>query len=340
MARLPVFNEFSSLMIMVDDKKRKVARGSTLFRPNEEAQAIKESKVERLKNKPERDAKKKFIKPVHISLKKYPDEKNIDKIIDYINENGIQIKDYKRKYIVRRIRSRVSKNQFDTYMDYLKFISSNKSEFRELKESLSINVTRFIRNRDTFDLIKKEIMPIVAQNARKSKIKMWSAGCAVGAEAYSMSMLMDGINVPYTITATDLKTELLNLARGGFYDKIYLAEMKPEEKSKYFDLIDPNTYKVKAKYRLKVNFSKMDLLADKYPVGFDVVFCRNVLIYIERAAQEKMLQGFVTSLKPGGFLVLGRTESIFNTKILKYLSVYSSKHRIYRKDKLIETENK
>jgi chemotaxis protein methyltransferase CheR len=321
---------------MKDDNKRKVAKGSTLFRTKNEKIAIKKSRVIRLKNKTERDAKKKFIKPVKIELKTYPDEKNINLIIRFLFDNGVRIKDYKERYILRRIRARVSKNRCKSYLDYHKLLISSKKEYRELIESLSINVTRFFRNRDTYEFVKNNIIPIIIQNSSKNKIKMWSAGCAVGAEAYSMAMLMDGLNDLYSITATDIKQELLNLAKGALYDKIYLAEMTPKEKRIYFNSVDENTSSVKGKYKMKVKFSILNLLKDKYPIGLDMIFCRNVLIYIDREPQDKIINGFIKSLNPGGFLVLGRTESIFNKRLLNDLNVYNTRHRIYQKTRMNE----
>ncbi len=314
-----------------DRSNKRVARGSTLY--SGKASELKKRRLERLASKTEREKNNKYIKPATnpIILKKIPDEQTIDVIVNFLSKNGIQIKDYKRNYIIRRLRARVTRKSFSTYREYYNLLTKDKDELEILKKSLSINVTRFFRNKDTFAFVRKEVLPKVVEKAKNNKIHIWSAGSAVGAEAYSISMMMSDLTQNYTIQGSDIKDELLELARGALYDTGYIAEMTNAEKNKYFDSLDSKTVKVKPFIKNKVSFNKLDLLKDKYPKNMDIIFCRNVLIYFERSSQKKIIDGFVNSLKPGGFLVLGRTESIFSIKTLPSLTSFDGRHRVYRK---------
>ncbi|MCY3413581.1 MAG: protein-glutamate O-methyltransferase CheR [Candidatus Heimdallarchaeota archaeon] len=309
-----------------DDKyKPRVARGSTLFTSSsgESRKKLREKLANRDKNKP--------FTPVKVNIKEYPDKKNIDLLIRYLSQNGINPQDYKRNYIERRLRARVARHNLDTYKAYLELLRGDENELKTLKKSLSINVTRFMRNRETYEIIKKDVLPLAIKNAKGKTLNLWSAGCAVGTEPYSMSMLMGDLTTNYSIKATDIKQELLDLARGAMYDEAYLGEVNATERRKYFDQIDNDTYKVKTEYRNKVSFSKLDLLRDTYPKNLDIIFCRNVLIYIDREPQTRIINKFMSSLKDGGFLILGRTESIFKNKDLPNIEVFNGQHRIYRK---------
>lgn len=287
--------------------------------------------MERLSRRDKARSTKRSAKTGEITFSMIPDPENADRIIRYLSDNGISIHEYKRNYIVRRIRARVVRSEVHTYKAYFNFLLKNHQEIDIIKKSLSINVTRFFRNRDTFDFVLKNVLPIVTRERVNNTIQMWSAGCAVGAEPYSMAMIMDKMMTPYSIQATDIKSELLDLARGALYDKGYLGELNPVEIENYFDEIDETTVKVKKKYRSKVNFFKLNLLEDRYPMNFDIIFCRNVLIYIDKEPQIKIINGFMDALRPGGFLILGRTESIFRNRQVGNIEIFNGKHRVYRR---------
>lgn len=325
------------LMSRDRDKYRKVARGSTLF-SRKDIQKKRIEKYTTLAKKGKDKSNVKLVKPEEIPKSMIPDPNNADRIIRYLADNDIRVHDYKKNYIVRRIRARVVRSRLGTFKEYYKFLLANPSEINIIKNSLSINVTRFFRNRDTFDYIKQEILPLVAREKEGKNIKLWSAGCAVGAEPYSITFLMDYVNAPYSVQATDIKSELLEMGRGALYDNAYLGELNHLEKTLYFDLLDNNTVRVKKAFRSKVKFYKLNLLKDRYPKKLDVIFCRNVLIYIDKIAQIKIIKGFMDSLNPGGFLILGRTESIFKNKQINNIETFSSKHEAYSKNSLLSIQ--
>jgi len=318
---------------MSDKKeKEKIAHGSTLFKQNllnvDVKARIAKNRIEQ--NKKLKKGNFKSPNSELFQIHNIPDPENVDRIFKLLNSKGILVKDYKATYIIRRLRSRVTRTNSVTYLKYYDYLKDNPKEIDQLKKSLSINVTRFFRNRDTFDEIKKKVVPDLIKNGTSKQIRAWSAGCAVGAEAYSMSIIMRDIS-SFSIMATDIKQELLDLGIAAKYHKDYLAEMRSEEIARYFDMTLDEIAIVKRKIKSKVNFSLLDLLRDKYPTNLDLILCRNVLIYINKEAQAKIIKGFVDSLNPGGFLVLGRTESIFQINNYDVLESYDSKHRIYKK---------
>ncbi len=300
--------------------KDKVARGSTLFH-------FRDDRYDYLKI-PKRKKKSKYLKKYTIEEllpKKADDVENIDKIFKLMENKGFKTIGYKRNYLIRRIRARIIRIHVSSFIEYYNLLKHSKDEYDKLIDSISINVTRFFRNRETFDELSKIIKKYVAEN-----IKIWSAGTAVGAEAYSLAFISEGKNVK--IVGSDINDDLLSLARNALYDTAYAAELSKEEINRYFDRIDKITLSVKNKYRKMVTFQNIDLIKDEYPNGFDFIVCRNVLIYLDPIYQETIFQKLSNSLKVGGYLILGRTESIL--KYEKYgLSIYNSKHKIYQKTK-------
>ncbi len=264
------------------------------------------------------------------------DETNLPYLLSHLKKQGIETSAYKERYITRRIRMRMNRLNMSSYSEYLAYIKRNFGEISKIKESLSINVTRFFRNRDTFELVRDHIVPQITSNGSRkgSEIKIWSAGCAVGAEPYTISMIFEDKlrtnDLRLRILATDVNPDLLEIARHATYDGSYLSETRKIEATKYFKLTGEGYYKVNKEIRNRVNFSLHDLNKDTYPKGFDAIFCRNVLIYIDKQEQRRIIEKFVESLNPGGFLIIGRTETLFGSW-KNTLKTISGSHRVYQK---------
>ncbi|MHA2249800.1 MAG: CheR family methyltransferase [Candidatus Kariarchaeaceae archaeon] len=316
-----------------DKKSRKVARGATLYSKKRPT-----TKGDKEKEKPKRkytstELTDKTTLPIYHSA---PDPGWEDKVIEQLGKSGIEVSSYKKRYLIRRIRVRMGRLKLNSYKNYFEYLSKNTSEIKELQESLSINVTRFFRNRDTYELLKKEIFPqlvIKAKNMKQREIKVWSAGCAVGAEPYSLAMISSDVVPPdirVNIQATDVKTELLQMARNAIYSEPYLAEMTDVETVQYFSQRNQDEYEVNSRIKRTVSFSRHDLMKDEYPSNLDLITCRNVLIYVDRDAQREIIGKFFQALKPGGILILGRTETLFGDW-RSYVDIISTKHRIYQK---------
>lgn len=314
----------------VSNKKKnsKVAKGATLSRgqgPNF---------TPKLKKKTSSKSTPSNISEDYTILKPIPDSKKLPQIVNYLVSRGIAVDFYKEKYISRRLRVRMGRLGISTYEEYLAYLKRNTMELNQLKESLSINVTRFFRNRDTFDLLKTKIFPQISNSIKRNELSIWSAGCAVGAEPYSISIIageyFKKFNVNVRITATDVNEDLISIARSGVYSPPYLAELTESESRQYFMENSEGNYEVNPIVKSRVNFRKHDLTRDKYPTGFDMIICRNVLIYIDKDAQMEIISKFIDSLRPGGILVLGRTETLL-TEWRHQVKTLSGIHRIYQK---------
>ncbi|MCY3413680.1 MAG: protein-glutamate O-methyltransferase CheR [Candidatus Heimdallarchaeota archaeon] len=308
------------------NKDRLVARGATLFTGSKKTEKTEKKVPRRPVN----------LDNVRITTRDIPDKKNEEELIKRLEAAGIETNAYKHRYLIRRIKARMSKLNITTYKEYMEIIKKSTLEIKELHESLSINVTRFFRNRDTFEVIRDEILPALIKNAKeqgRKEIKIWSAGCAVGAEPYSIAMIASDV-VPSTMNvrvfASDVKEELLNIARYSTYSDQYVAEMHPFEIQSYFNINEHGEYQVKPHIKRLVSFTKVDLMKDSYPSGLDLILCRNVLIYIDRDAQNEIMSNFFQSLRPNGMVILGRTETLF-VDWRKHINIVSTKHRIYQK---------
>ncbi len=309
-----------------DRDRRMVAKGATLFTSNTQKKSVKRKFSD----------KKYTHQPSKIKLKQIIDPNNEGAVIKKLESAGIEVNAYKKRYLMRRIKARMSKLNLNSYKGYLEVLNKSKKEITELHESLSINVTRFFRNRDTFETIRDEILPALVKNARvnnRSEIKIWSAGCAVGAEPYSLAMIASDVvpsSVNVRIFASDIKDELINIARFATYSDQYVAEMHPFEINSYFNMNEHGEYIVKPHIKKMVSFSNIDLMKDSYPTGIDLILCRNVLIYIEKESQKKIISNFFRSIRENGMVILGRTETLF-VDWRKHIKIISTKHRIYQK---------
>ncbi|MBS4536257.1 protein-glutamate O-methyltransferase CheR [Clostridium sp. D2Q-14] len=230
-------------------------------------------------------------------------KKNVLKLID------INLSNYKEKQMKRRIKSLVSKNNFNDFDDYFDAIKKKDDLLNEFINYLTINVSEFYRNEKQWDILGNKIIPNLL--SRKKKLKVWSSACSTGEEPYSIVMLLskfiDLDNI--SILATDIDNEAINKAKIGLYSEKSLKELPIEFRDKYFDKIE-NTYKIKDIIKNKVTFKKMNLLSDPYPKDCDLILCRNVMIYFTEEIKSIMYEKFYNALTDIGVLFVGSTEQI------------------------------
>lgn len=236
------------------------------------------------------------------------------------DKTGIDLQLYKEPQMKRRIGNLVTRSEFKTFTAYFDHVVKNKDDFAEFIEYLTINVSEFFRNPDKFSKIEKEIIPYLMK--KSPKLNIWSAGCSIGAEPYSLSIIMKEItpNVRHRILATDLDVDILAKARKGEYTDNELKAMEASRKTKYFTKTPAGTYLVKPEIKSVVEFKRHNLLKDKFETGFDLILCRNVVIYFTEEAKDQLYSNFFNSLKPGGILFVGATEAILNFRKLGYTS--------------------
>ncbi|RZN61663.1 protein-glutamate O-methyltransferase CheR [Methanonatronarchaeum sp. AMET6-2] len=241
---------------------------------------------------------------------------DFDKLINYIERNlSFHGTYYEKKYLKRRIRSRMKRSDSNSYREYLSKLKNDKKEQKELLDTLKVNVTKFFRNKDVWSEIDDIINNLVEE---KSRPKMWSAACSDGREAYSLAMIYmenNGSTLSNNVvTATDIDDKALEKARKGIYKASRTVDIKKELSylDNYNEYIDENenTYKVKDKVKNLCKFKHKDLIADKINRQFDLILCRNVFIYVSNEYKMPIFKSLKKALKPGGYLIIGKTETM------------------------------
>ncbi|MBI5805201.1 protein-glutamate O-methyltransferase CheR [candidate division TA06 bacterium] len=250
-------------------------------------------------------------------------------------DTGFDILQYKERPLKRRLAVRLRACQLSTYPEYARRLAQDKSEYPKLLDALTINVTNFYRNPETFKAISARVMPLLAGQAdQNSPLTIWSAGCSSGEEPYSLAILWrefsggSGINRPCRIIATDIDRQSMEKARQGIYDQNSMNEIPSELIKKYFKQNSKN-YHLDDGIKRMVEYRHFDLLEPSVFSGLDLILCRNVLIYFSRQAQEFIFDSFKKSLRPGGFLVLGKVETLFGT-VKESFTPFDPKERIYQ----------
>ncbi len=262
-------------------------------------------------------------------------EKDFNDLTIYLRNFDINVLGLKKSHFLRRIKTRMIRVGKKTVSEYIQYTKQNAEEQENLKQAFSINVTHFFRNADTFEEIKKKVFPIlIKQNGR---IRIWSAGCADGAEPYSLAMIAHSLGLTPTqikITASDYNPESLELAKKGLYPKQYDREL-PAQFKKYLLLNEKeNIYEIEPQLKNYIEFKVHNLITDNLTViganSYNLVLCRNVLIYFTKEQQELIYEKFYDALKSDGFFVVGRSEIILGDYRTKF-SLFDSNHRISRK---------
>ncbi|MBR1729059.1 MAG: protein-glutamate O-methyltransferase CheR [Selenomonadaceae bacterium] len=235
-------------------------------------------------------------------------------------KTGIDLQLYKEPQMKRRIGNLVTRAEMDSFVAYFDKVSKDKDSFAEFIEYLTINVSEFFRNPDKFALIEKEIIPYLMNSS--PKLNIWSAGCSIGAEPYSLSIILKELtpNVRHRILATDLDIDILSKARKGIYTDSEIKSLPADRRAKYFTKTADGKFAVKPEIKSAVEFKRHNLLKDPFEKGFDFILCRNVVIYFTEEAKDQLYTHFLESLKPGGLLFVGATEAILNFRKIGYTS--------------------
>lgn len=235
----------------------------------------------------------------------------LEMVIEKLSETDFDILMYKPSFIYRRVKKRLLKLNIITLEDYLDYLNSNPREVAILKTELSINVTKFKRDRTTWDFLQTNLLPKMIKDTDK-KLRFWSAAAAIGAEAYSIAMIMDQLSIyKYSIIGTDINPKLLEIARKGQYHSTHMKELTDFEISKYFTKKITNLgeeYVISNTLKTNVEFYKLDLFNDTFPKNVDIIFARNIWIYFEKP--EIVFEKMYNALNYKGILILGGTETV------------------------------
>jgi chemotaxis protein methyltransferase CheR len=252
-------------------------------------------------------------------------------------ERGFGCASYKEKCLRRRIAVRMRARGVHTYRDYAAVLDRDAREYDLLLDALTINVTKLFRNWETFSAIADDVVPeLWPENGEH--IRCWSAGCASGEEPYSLAILLHRAAVQrrdekalsrFMIVGTDIDRESLEAAERGTFGEDAFADTPLAIRRRYFSSKPPHALDPGVKSM--VRFERRDLLNEPSPSGgLDLITCRNVIIYFDRASQERLFQRFFDALIPGGFLVLGKVETLLGPTRNLFVPV-NPRERIFRK---------
>jgi two-component system, chemotaxis family, CheB/CheR fusion protein len=254
---------------------------------------------------------------------------------------GHDFSNYKRGTVLRRIERRMGVRGLPDLPSYAQFISENPDEAQALLKDLLISVTNFFRDRKAFEALEKDILPrIVLSKSGREQIRVWVAGCATGEEAYSIAMLLaertlGKVDAPSVqIFATDIDEAAISAAREGLYSIKDAADVSPERLQRFFTKEGEN-YRVRRELREMILFAQHNILKDPPFSHLDLVTCRNMLIYFNHTAQERVMETAHFALNPGGFLFIGASESVDGASDLyapvnKELRIYQSRQAAAR----------
>lgn len=229
---------------------------------------------------------------------------------------GHDFSNYKRPTILRRVERRINVHNLPDLPAYAAFIRENPDEAISLLKDLLISVTNFFRDKEPFSYLENEILPKIFDGKNAGdQVRIWVCGCATGEEAYSLAMLCDerisNMNdaPEVQIFATDIDEQALATAREGFYTLNDAADVSPERLRRYFNK-EQDGYRIRRELREMILFAPHNLLKDPPFSHLDLVTCRNLLIYLNAAAQERVMETFHFALEPGCFMMLGNSETV------------------------------
>jgi len=244
----------------------------------------------------------------------------LDILIQLRAITGHDFKHYKRATVLRRIERRLQVTAQPDLAAYYNFLQGHPDETEALLGDMLIGVTNFFRDREAFEALERDVIPNLVKSLEDSvphreQVRIWSAGCSTGEEAYSLAMLvaeqlaLDASGAKMQVFATDIDERAITHGRNGVYPEAIITDVPPPRLRQYFAKEKNQHYRVRKEIREKVLFAKHSLLADPPFSQIDLIVCRNLLIYLDREVQRDILQMFHFALRPGGYLFLGSSES-------------------------------
>ncbi len=260
-----------------------------------------------------------------------------EELLEYLaNTRGLDFTAYKRSTVMRRTRVRMENLHIDSFDAYKDRLEADPGEFGRLLDTLLINVTAFYRDPDAWEYLQREVVPkIIESRAPSDAIRVWSAGCSSGEEAFTLAMVFaEAMGVDETVRrlkiyATDVDEDALSTARHATYDARQLAETLPAElREKYF-IGNNEAFNFHPDLRRAVIFGRHDLLRDAPISRLDLLCCRNTLMYFNAESQQRVLQNFIFALRDGGYLFLGKAETMMTGHM--EVEAMAPKYRIFRK---------
>ncbi|UXH44644.1 protein-glutamate O-methyltransferase CheR [Rossellomorea vietnamensis] len=226
-------------------------------------------------------------------------------------KTGIDLSLYKEAQMKRRLTALYEKKGYGSFQEFFGALNRDREEMEGFLDRMTINVSEFFRNYKRWEILETKILPrLLSENP---SLRVWSAACSTGEEPYTLSMMLSKYMALSngSITATDIDKNALQRAMNGVYPERSLSELPEEMKKVHFTQEGP-LFKLKDEVKRTVNFKQQNLLSDPFEGKYDLIVCRNVMIYFTEEAKNLLYHKFNHSLKPGGVLFVGSTEQIFN----------------------------
>src|SRR5215471_11132367 len=257
-------------------------------------------------------------------------------LLSFIRDSrGFDFTGYKRSSLTRRIRKRMQDVGIPDYNDYRDRLETSAEEFRYLFNTILINVTAFFRDTETWNYLQREVLPELLQTVDPDQeIRVWSAGCSSGEEAYSLAIVFaEALGIAecakrVKIYGTDVDDEALRDARTGLYTARSLEPLSDELRNKYFE---PNgtQFNFRSDLRRRVIFGRHDITRDAPISRLDLLVCRNTLMYFNVEAQSQVVDRLHFALREGGYLFLGKAEMLLSDS--ERFEIVSMRQRIFRR---------
>ncbi|EKQ55079.1 MULTISPECIES: protein-glutamate O-methyltransferase CheR [unclassified Clostridium] len=251
-------------------------------------------------------------------------EKEFAELTKFLKNNyGINLT-HKKNLVESRLNNVLIEKGFTSFRQYLDYVFSDitQSELTTLINKLTTNHTFFMRENEHFQFFKNKVLPYLSTTVRDKDLRIWSAGCSSGEEAYTLAMIMqdyfseESSSWDKKILASDISIDVLNMAEEGMYDINRLEKVSQSWKLNYFNNVDNKKYKINSKLKKEVIFRLFNLMDDfPFRKKFHVIFCRNVMIYFDKETKEKLIKKFYDATEAGGYLFIGLSETLNKTEI-------------------------
>lgn len=253
---------------------------------------------------------------------------------------GFDISHYKDSYIERRLNTRMNLTKRNDLKSYIELLRNNPEEFNKLMDALTVNVTEFFRNNETFAALETDIVPKILQNKEtdsRDVIKVWSAGSSSGEETYTLAILFlealrkSGKKYDLMVYGTDIDRKSIIKSKSGIYESNKVSGIRKDLLDRYFEE-HGNEYRIKPFVKEHVKFSYLDLTSDfvQNLATYELILCRNVIIYFTLDVKMSLFMKFYQMLRKDGYLIIGKNEAITG-KAVDHLENVNLSERIYKK---------
>ncbi|MEF2244960.1 MULTISPECIES: CheR family methyltransferase [unclassified Paenibacillus] len=240
------------------------------------------------------------------------EDEDFNLFIAYIKrKTAIDLAQYKEVQMKRRLTTLRQKRGFSSFAEYSRALDHDPTLFDEFLDRMTINVSEFYRNPARWEVLEQRFLPELFK--KQSRLKIWSAACSTGEEPYTLAMILSELGMLQNteLLATDLDMGVLKKAQEGVYVERSLRDVPANCKKQYFKEQDGQFF-VDERLKKAIRFKQQNLLHDRFDTGFDLIVCRNVMIYFTEEAKQQLYAKFAEALKPGGLLFVGSTEQIFS----------------------------